>query len=410
MELIHYIGVIRRRWWLFLLGPLVAGVVAYAVSESQTDVYQAESTLLVNHTETAGVLKLDDVLASERLTTTYADLITQRPILDSVISELSLNFSEDTLRSKVTVDAVVDARLIRVQVRDSDPALASSIAGTLADDLVASGALGSGSTGDVSIAEPASLPTSRVAPRVALNTAMAIFVGLMLATGIVLILESLRNAATTTDDYRVRSLDDVTKLGLVPVAVIPRFRENAGKNGHHPNSVNAAWSTESSLAEIFRFMRTNIEFAATTHPAHVLLVTSPNRQEGKSTTATNLAVAMAKSGRRTVLVDANLRSPTLHAHFRVPNFSGLTTLLKSDSVTLQEIACRTDVPDLSLIPSGPPTIEENAADLLASNRLGAVRGARPERVRCRHHRRAGAERSRRRQPAGRTGGRHAAGA
>jgi capsular exopolysaccharide synthesis family protein len=196
---------------------------------------------------------------------------------------------------------------------------------------------------------------------------MAFVLGLLVAVADVLILEALRERAKSADDYPVKSADDMTKLGLMSLAVVPLFPGYGSRNGSKADSVTAAWSKDSSLAEIYRFLRTNVEFATIAHGGQVLLVTSANPLEGKSTTATNLAVAMAKAGRRTLLVDADLRSPTLHLQFGVTNNTGLTTLLSADDVDFRQVLCPTAVTGLTLIPSGP--LPQNVADLLASGRL-----------------------------------------
>jgi non-specific protein-tyrosine kinase len=123
----------------------------------------------------------------------------------------------------------------------------------------------------------------------------------------------------------------------------------------------------SPTAEAYRTLRTNIEFSSLDQSLHTLLVTSPAPSEGKSTTLANLAVAMAQAEKKTILVDADLRRPSLHTIFKASNDAGLTTMFVDgramEEPPLQEVG----VPNLWLLPSGP--LPPNPAELLGSKRM-----------------------------------------
>ncbi|MBT9177406.1 MAG: Tyrosine-protein kinase YwqD [Firmicutes bacterium] len=122
----------------------------------------------------------------------------------------------------------------------------------------------------------------------------------------------------------------------------------------------------SRVAESYRVVRTNIQFASLETQVKTMLVTSTAPREGKSTTAANLAIAFAQTGSRVLLVDADLRRPTLHKVFRLSNPVGLTNLL-TQSVA-PEIALRdVGVPNLRVVTSGP--IPPNPAEVLGSSRM-----------------------------------------
>ena len=124
----------------------------------------------------------------------------------------------------------------------------------------------------------------------------------------------------------------------------------------------------SPVSEAYRTLRTNLSFYSIDKPIRSLVVTSPAPNEGKSTTIANLAVTMAQSGRRTVLMDCDLRRPSLHEIFRVGNDAGVTTMVldPEQEPMLQE----TGVDNLSLLPSGPQP--PNPADLLGSRQVDRV--------------------------------------
>jgi capsular exopolysaccharide synthesis family protein len=125
----------------------------------------------------------------------------------------------------------------------------------------------------------------------------------------------------------------------------------------------------SPAAEAYRTLRTNIQFSSLDRPLKTLLATSTAPNEGKSTTIANLAVTMAQAEQRVILVDCDLRRPSLHTLFGVSNESGVTSaLLDQADAPLPLIA--TEVPGLSLLPSGP--LPPRPADLLGSRRMEAL--------------------------------------
>lgn len=131
----------------------------------------------------------------------------------------------------------------------------------------------------------------------------------------------------------------------------------------------------SPAAEAYRTLRTNLSFSSLDRPIRTLVVTSPGAGEGKSTAAANLAVTLAQSGRRVILVDCDLRRPSLHDLFDVPMSPGLTSMsLEEMTAPLQA----TGVDNLWLLSSGPKP--PNPADLLGTNRMDAVLAALAERA------------------------------
>src|SRR5436189_2732467 len=144
---------------------------------------------------------------------------------------------------------------------------------------------------------------------------------------------------------------------------------NASNNGHTATSLIALRDPRSQAAEAYRTLRTNIQFSSLDKPLRTLLATSTAPDEGKSTTLANLAVTMAQSEQRVILVDCDLRRPSLHTLFGLPNEAGLTSMiLAQEDAPLQE----TGVPGLSLLPSGP--LPPRPADILGSRRMEAVIG------------------------------------
>ena len=126
----------------------------------------------------------------------------------------------------------------------------------------------------------------------------------------------------------------------------------------------------SPATEAYRTLRTNLTFAALDKPIETLVVTSAAPGEGKSTVLANLAVTMAQGGRRTILVDADLRRPGLHEIFGIVNDRGLTTMIVEEAVLDDPPLIGVGVDNLWLMPSGP--MPPNPADILGSRKMEEV--------------------------------------
>lgn len=127
----------------------------------------------------------------------------------------------------------------------------------------------------------------------------------------------------------------------------------------------------SVVSEQFRTLRTNIQFSMIDDAIKTMVVTSAGPASGKSTIAANLAATFASEDKRVLLVDSDLRKPTVHKTFKVRNAEGLTTLLTNKEVNVQDVVCRTHTDGLYILTSG--AIPPNPAELLSSNRMEDVK-------------------------------------
>lgn len=350
---------IRRRWWLLVLGPLAAAVAAFFVSKGLTPVYEARATILVNQTQTPGVVLYNDVLASERLTSTYAELVTSRTVLTQVRNELALPYDETALKQKITVSPVRDTQILRINVEDADRQLAARIANTVARAFIDNNSSQLSRPGTVSIAELATVPSVPVKPNIPLNTVLATMVAILVAGGIAMVLEYLDDTVKTAEG--VEAL-----IGLPTLGNIAQFRTK----GRAGSLLLLSQDMQSESAETYRQLRTNVQFANLGASQRSLVVTSANPGEGKSTTAANLAIVLAQTGKKVILVDTDLRRPTLHRLFEVPNSFGLTGLLLSEMVDGSQAMLATRVKNLSIVPAGP--LPPNPSELLTSQLMGDV--------------------------------------
>ena len=142
-----------------------------------------------------------------------------------------------------------------------------------------------------------------------------------------------------------------------------KLKEN---NGERPSLITLT-RPSSVIAEQFRTIRTNIQFSMVDQDLKTIVITSAGPGAGKSTISANLAVTFASQGKKILLVDADMRKPTVHKTFQLPNHDGLTTLLTEKDVNLSDIAHRAPTEGLFIITSG--VIPPNPSELLASKRM-----------------------------------------
>jgi capsular exopolysaccharide synthesis family protein len=234
--------------------------------------------------------------------------------------------------------------------------------------------------GQVEIVDPASLPSGPQNTGGPLKLLLGLAVGLMVGSGAALLRESMNTSVRRHDE--LESLLQVPALVVIPrIAggvrartglrrLLPAFA-NANGNGAHgadgaapdPMPVLAVADGRSTAAEAYRTLRTNLIFSQTGRALKSVIITSASPGEGKSTTSSNLAAAFAQQGMRVLLVDADLRRPTLHTIFGTPREPGLTQVLVGQ-MELEAALQETSVPGLSLLTSG--VLPPNPAELLGS--------------------------------------------
>lgn len=430
MELIEYLNVLRKWLWLIVLGTLLAGGTAYLVSINTHPVYEATATLLLEQGQSGNPFASWVLRNAQWEPATYRELIPH--ILPQTAARLGLDKIE---AGSITVDTVRDTRVIKLRVRDVDPQRATDIANAIPDafaeytdsvlalryaeskdslheeldrletDIDATQArieaVGEATTaaqkaeltrleetlsqqrynygqlltayenarmaetqakGSLVMFRQATVPTSPVLPRTMQNTLLAAVVGAMLGIGVAFLIEYLDDTLKTPEDV-------ARVLELVTLGSIAHLESGRREGGAKP-LVTAA-RPRSPVSEAFRVLRTNIQYAGVDQPMRRLMVTSPGPSDGKSFLAANLAIVFAQAGQSVVLVDSDLRRPTLHQLFDLSNSAGLTnSLLSEANPGLDEWLLPTPVENLRLLASGP--LPPDPSELLGSQRMGQL--------------------------------------
>ncbi|MBA3268828.1 MAG: polysaccharide biosynthesis tyrosine autokinase [Acidimicrobiia bacterium] len=429
-ELRDYLAVLRRRKWTILLCLVVVVGASLINSFLQTPIYQGRATVLLQPRSTDALFNSSTGARNDpaRAVETEIQVLKSEPVRAVVREKLGV-------APPVSASAVGETDVINVTATSTKPADAAKIANAYADsyiefrrdqaiaDLQAASteiqnrvadlqkqideidsqvnALPPGTdqtakraslapqkdqlilqqgtfkerlgqlqvdvgltTGRAQMVTPAVAPTDPIKPTPLRSGILALVVGLVLGMALAFLRDHLDDSIKTKDDL------DRAGGGLPVIGVIPAVADWKAKDA--PRVVSLA-DSRSAATEAYRTLRTSIQFLTLDRPLRVLQITSPSAQEGKSTTISNLAVALAGMGQRVVIVCCDLRRPRIHEFFGLDNSIGLTSVLLGQeplTVALQDVP---DQPRLSLLASGP--LPPNPADLLSSQRTAEVLAA-----------------------------------
>ncbi len=222
------------------------------------------------------------------------------------------------------------------------------------------GVAGGVETNNIQVVDKAEVPLFPYKPKIALNAAIGLLAGLVLGLGLVFLMESL--------DDSIKFADEVEKTLMVPLlGVIPKIKYKGEQGGSI--SMLVQHDPRGHFAEAYRSVRTALQFSTSEGAPRRLVVTSTAKNEGKSTTAVALAINFAQLGLKTVLIDSDMRNPTIHKYVAMGNQKGLSSFL-SGHCAEGELLQPTEIPNLQIITSGP--IPPSPVDLLTGPKLGEL--------------------------------------
>lgn len=360
MDLRDYLRLARRSWLLIVVATLVGLLVGGISSVLTKPTYTAETQLFVAIQSSGSVQELQqgNTFTQARVQS-YVKTVNSPIVLQPAIDALGLSVSAEDLASKVVATNDLNTVLINISVVDTSPVQAAAITQAVANSLIrAVDSLESPKTGgtspvNLSVIKPAIAPSAPSAPNTRINLLLGLLIGLALGIG----LAFLRNAL----DNRISGEADLRHVTEVPLLGGISFDQDAVRKPLLTQSPH-----QSPRAESFRQLRTNLQFANVAGKARSVLVTSSLPGEGKSTTATNLAIAMAQAGHSVCLVDADLRRPMVNEYLGLDRNAGLTTALVGAS-GITDLLQPWGEHDLFVLTSGQ--IPPNPSELLGSEEM-----------------------------------------
>lgn len=350
----------RRMAVCAVVGLLLALTFASAYLLLRTERYTSDATLYVyaQSGETAAIAYQGSLLSQQRVQS-YQQLISSPRVLKEIRTRLGLNESIGDLESRLSASGSVDSTILTVSANETTPEGAAALANSASNALISLVAdletPGPGRAPQVAVrvVAPASLPVSPSSVSPLSLYATASVLGLALGIGSFFVLRST--------DRSIRSEEQLEEVsGSSVLASIPRA-EIA------PDGALAMLSDPTSpMSERTRQLRVTLDYVALSSANKTLMITSAGAGEGKTTTACNLAVALAKSGVRTLLIDADLRRPTVALRLGLESQVGLTSVITGE-ISPMDALLSTPEPNLKVLTSGvkPP----NPSELLSSEQM-----------------------------------------
>lgn len=369
MSLQDFVKLLRTRWVTVCVATLVGVLGALAYSFATTPQYSASTRLFVS---TSSVSSVSDLYQGSRYSQervlSYTELLMGETLAQRTIDKLGLGSSAAALAARINATAKPDTVLIDVSVLDESPVRARDIANALSDEFVLLvGELETPPSGGtkpdarVVVEQRASIPQKPVIPNTPRNLLLGFGAGLVFGLGLAVVRDRLDNTVKDRD-----TLEAITGLGLVgSIPLDKERRKDAAISFERDNS---------GIAEAFRKLRTNLQFLAVDNPPRVIVITSSSAQEGKSTTAINVALALAEADHNVVLVDGDMRRPSVDKYLGLVGGAGFSTVL-SGRASLDEVLQKTKFPHLAVLTSGaiPPNPSELLGSLAAKNLLNDLR-------------------------------------
>ena len=368
MEINDFLKVIRTRWITVIVTATLTTLAALAYTLAQTPQYQASTRLFVS---TAAGTSVSDLYSGNRLAQdrvlSYAQLIMGETLAQRTVDRLNLNTGAADLKEQVKAKVIPNTVLIDVSVVDPSPVRARDIANALSDEFVVmvreleTPVQGAKPDARVVVEQRATVPSVPEAPNKKRDVATGVLLGAMLGIGMALSRNMLDNTVKDRE-----SLERITDSGVVGVVPFDRERREYAA---------ISFDTDNSpAAEAFRKLRTNLQFLSIDNPPRLIVVTSSTPNEGKSTTAINIALSLAEADHNVLLVDGDMRRPSLAKYLDLVGSVGFSTLL-SGAASLQDVLQESKFPRLTILAAGaiPPNPSELLGSMTAKKMLSDLR-------------------------------------
>jgi len=363
MEIGEYLAALRKRWWVILVLAVLGAGIGYQQAQASTPMYRSTAKVFVSLARGDTVADLvQGSTYTRNLVESYVQLATVPAVLEPVAEQLDLPVSAKQLAAVVHAEAPLDTMLIEISASSRDAQRASDIANAVANQLSETVETLSPTSADgvasvkitmVGEATPAGVPFS---PNTKLLVATGGALGLAIGFAIALAWARL--------DTRVRGTADLPREPARPLLGLIPYDRSISTEGprtiiEHPRG---------ALAEAYRRVRANLDFLDSADPVRAFVVTSTIPREGKSTTSVSLALALADTGRRVLLVDADLRRPAVARICGLEGEVGLTTIL-ARKATLADVRQPWGIEGLDVVTAG--RVPPNPTQLIDSAAIAA---------------------------------------
>jgi capsular exopolysaccharide synthesis family protein len=428
MELKDYIMPLGRWWWLLMIATVVSTLSSFGATFLEEPLYQTKAALMIGQGIEDANPNSSSLYLTQQLALSYVELAKRPPVQQATMDALGLTWLPD-----YEVNIVANTQLLEISVIDTNALRAQAVANTLAAQLVLQSPTGDdsaqqereafvtqqldsleakiasteaeiarlqeemagmisarqiadtqsqvatletllntfqtnygnllattdeGAINTLRIVEPAPLPVQSINDGKLMTILLGAAIGFTLAAGAAYLMEYLDNTLKTPEEI-------AKAFGLPLIGFL-----GEAEAGEDDESLIVVSEPRSAMAEAFRMLRTNLEFAAVDHPLRTILITGPEPGSGKTTVATNLALSIVQAGKKVLLLDADLRRPRVHELLGISRSPGFTDIFRETIELDDAIRHWGDRDALSAVTSGDPP--PNPTELLGSPRTEKI--------------------------------------
>lgn len=368
VNITNFLLLLKKKIIIILVITLMFGFFSFTISKFLiSPTYQADATLVVNADKNIqNNITYDQITTSQQLVGTYAIILKSNAVLSRVKSDLKLSMSNKELLKNINVAGVDETEVLKISFTSKDPESALKIVDDIikvSPDII----IRTVKAGSVEVISPATLEEDPVFPNVPLITIISIIIGFLISVVVIYIINILDNKLT--------SEDDINKYLTIPVlGTIPDVKSNNWMNKDEINALKdnkyllISKNSPFQYIEAYKALRTNLQFMSIDKKMKKIAVTSTIPNEGKSTVAINLAITLAGAGLKVLLIDADLRKPSINKYMRIKQIhqKGLSSVLAGVEKLENCIFNLCDL-NISVLTSGP--IPPNPSELLGSEAM-----------------------------------------
>lgn len=358
MDIRRIIAMLLKKWPFIIITAFIFTVVFYVYSSVYvTEIYSAEATMIVNKSQyqasEQNQMSYSDILLTQKLVKSYVLIMTSDTNMELVKKEIGTDLSIGQLRSYINVAGIGETEVLKISVENKDPILAQAIANALVKVSPAT-IIRVIKAGSAEVIDTAKVPARPVKPVVWQYAAIGMLLGLMLSLVLIFLRDFFDNTFKTEDDVR-------NVLDLPVITSLPELAKDS--------ATIVTEETPFDYKEAFKVLRTKIQFSGVDGDMKRIAITSSGPFEGKTTVSINLALTMAETGKRVLLIDADLRKPKVHKTLNMPSEPGISNVLTQQEELANVIKKVPNFDSLDVVTCG--VIPPNPTELLGSHQMEA---------------------------------------
>jgi capsular exopolysaccharide synthesis family protein len=369
------LSILVKRIVVIIAGTIIGLLLFYMLNKYMISPYYTASVqLYVNsRDESDAASELTSLTYAQKVVNTYINFLQTQSFYSKVCNESGLNYSTGEVRTMTKIKPVNNTEIFSISVTTKnakDTYQLVSAMQKVAPELIREI---KGNDAKICVVDPAVFPSSRSGPNTRQNTLIGGILGLFLAVIMAVVMELFNNKVKSKEDLKKKYNNPI--IGMIPdfqpihrkavrmLRKIPITRRPFISSGQQDKNNDAL---KFLCTEAYNTLRSNLRFLLRNDNCKKIVISSPNSVEGKSTTSVNLAVAIAQTGAKVLLMDCDLRKGTVHNFFELNSTPGVSDVL-SKSVSEAEVTQNTKYDNLTVIQMG--MIPPNPAELIGSTQM-----------------------------------------